>query len=105
MSEFAKTKAGVDASEKKTLGEGLFRKCEACGDAVKKEDFARNHEVCPACGAHFHLPAEDWIALLADDGSWSAQDTDLVANRIPPLPGGAGRGQQRKNEYLRTIPE
>lgn len=79
MSEFAKTKAGVDASEKKTLGEGLFRKCEACGDAVKKEDFARNHEVCPACGAHFHLPAEDWIALLADDGSWSAQDTDLVA--------------------------
>ena len=32
MTEFAKTKAGVDASEKKTLGEGLFRKCDACGD-------------------------------------------------------------------------
>ena len=79
MAEFAKTKAGVDASEKKTLGEGLFRKCDACGDAVKKEDFLRNLEVCPACGFHFHLPAEDWIALLADEGTWTALDTELVA--------------------------
>ena len=79
MAEFAKTKAGVDASEKKTLGEGLFRKCDACGDAVRKDDFERNLEVCPACGFHFHLTAEQWIALLADDGSWTALDTELRA--------------------------
>ena len=79
MAEFAKTKAGVDASEKKTLGEGLFRKCDACGDAVKKEDFERNLEVCPACGFHFHLTAEQWIDLLADDGTWTALDTELSA--------------------------
>ncbi len=79
MVEFAKTKAGVDAHEKKTLGEGLFRKCDACGDAVKKEDFERNLDVCPACGFHFHLPAEQWIDLLADEGSWTARDTELSA--------------------------
>jgi acetyl-CoA carboxylase carboxyl transferase subunit beta len=79
VAEFAKTKAGVDASEKKTLGEGLFRKCDACGDAVRKDDFERNLEVCPACGFHFHLTAEQWIALLADDGSWTALDTELSA--------------------------
>lgn len=79
VAEFAKTKAGVDASEKKTLGEGLFRKCDACGDAVKKEDFERNLEVCPACGFHFHLAAESWIELLADTGTWTALDTELVA--------------------------
>ena len=79
MNEFAKTKAGVDASEKRTLGEGLFRKCEACGDAVKKEDFERNLEVCPACGFHFHLSAERWVQLLADEGSWASLDTDLVS--------------------------
>ena len=77
--EFAKTKAGVDASEKKTLGEGLFRKCDACGDAVKKEDFDRNLEVCPACGFHFHLSAEGWIEFLADEGTWTALDTGLVS--------------------------
>ena len=79
MAEFAKTKAGVDASEKKTLGEGLFRKCDACGDAVKKEDFERNLEVCPACGFHFHLTAEQWVDVLADDGSWTALDSELRA--------------------------
>jgi len=77
--EFAKTKAGVDAHEKKTLGEGLFRKCDACGDAVKKEDFERNLDVCPACGFHFHLSAEQWIDLLADEGTWAALDTELSA--------------------------
>ncbi len=83
MAEFAKTKAGVDASEKKTLGEGLFRKCDVCGDAVKKEDFERNLEVCPACGFHFHLKAERWIELLADEGTWTALDTELTA--VDPL--------------------
>jgi acetyl-CoA carboxylase carboxyl transferase subunit beta len=77
VAEFAKTKAGVDASQKKTLGEGLFRKCDACGDAVKKEDFERNLEVCPACGVHFHLTAEQWIDLLVDEGTWTALDTEL----------------------------
>ena len=79
MAEFAKTKAGVDASEKKTLGEGLFLKCDACGDAVKKEDFERNLDVCPACGFHFHLTAEQWIDILADEGTWTALDTELSA--------------------------
>jgi len=79
VAEFAKTKAGVDASEKKTLGEGLFRKCDACGDAVKKEDFERNLEVCPACGFHFHRTAEQWIDLLADRRTWTALDTELSA--------------------------
>ncbi|MEM7138950.1 MAG: acetyl-CoA carboxylase, carboxyltransferase subunit beta [Myxococcota bacterium] len=79
MNDFVKTKAGVDASEKKTLGEGLFRKCDACGDALKKDDLARNLEVCPSCGFHFHLPAERWIELLTDAGSWVAHDTELSA--------------------------
>jgi acetyl-CoA carboxylase carboxyl transferase subunit beta len=79
VAEFEKTKAGVDASEKKTLGEGLFRKCDACGDAVKKEDFDRNREVCPACGFHFHLGAEQWIELLADEDTWTALDTGLIS--------------------------
>lgn len=79
MAEFAKTKAGVHASEKRTLGEGLFRKCDACGDAVKKDDFERNLDVCPACGFHFHLSAEQWIDLLADEGTWTALDTELSA--------------------------
>ncbi len=80
MAEFVKTKAGVDASEKKTLGEGLFRKCDACGDAAKKKDFERNLEVCPVCGFHFHLRAEQWIELLADAGTWAPRDTELTAS-------------------------
>jgi hypothetical protein len=31
---FGKTKADVDASEKKTLGRGVFRKCEECNTTI-----------------------------------------------------------------------
>ena len=79
MSEFAKTRASVDASEKKTLGEGVFRKCDACGETFKREEFDRNLEVCPVCGFHFHWAAERWVAHLADEGSWRPLDEDLQA--------------------------
>ena len=63
MVEFAKTKAGVDASEKKTLGEGLFRKCDACGDAVKKEALRKAgigyHEIVAG-----HTTAKELRALV-----------------------------------------
>jgi len=100
VAEFAKTKAGVDASKKKTLGEGLFRKCEACGDAVKKEDFERNLEVCPACGFHFHLTAEQWIEVLVDDGTWTALDTEL--RTADPLKFVDSRGYPERVEAARA---
>lgn len=80
MTEFEKTKASVDGADKKTLGEGVFRKCEACGETGKKEEFERNLEVCPHCDFHFHLSAEGWISLLADEGSWNAHDDELQAS-------------------------
>ena len=46
---------------------------------MKKEDFERNLEVCPACGFHFHFSAEQWIDLLTDEGTWTALDTELSA--------------------------
>ena len=74
---FEKTKASTDASEKKTLGEGVFRRCDNCGATLQAEEFSENLEVCPACGFHYHLPGEAWIELLLDSDSFEELDTDL----------------------------
>lgn len=79
MAWFGKTKATTDASEKKTLGKGVFRKCVACGVTLKAEDFTANNEVCPECGHHYRLSGEAWVELLLDPGSFEERDTGLFS--------------------------
>jgi acetyl-CoA carboxylase carboxyl transferase subunit beta len=66
-----------DAAEKKTLGKGVFRKCDGCGETMPSEEFRENHEVCPRCGHHHKLGARGWRALLLDDGSLDEWDAHL----------------------------
>lgn len=79
MSWFEKTRAAADASTKKTLGAGLFRRCEECGDTRVADEFTANLEVCPKCGHHHRMSGEAWIDLLADPGSFEEKDTGLVS--------------------------
>ena len=79
MSWFDKNKATTDASEKKTLGEGVFRRCDNCGETMLAEEFTNNLEVCPSCNFHYRLSGEAWVELLVDPGSAEEQDLGLVA--------------------------
>lgn len=79
MAWFQKRKASGDASQKKTLGEGIFRKCDECGVTLEADEFTRNFEVCPQCGHHDRLSAEGWVELLLDPGSFEEFDVDLRA--------------------------
>jgi acetyl-CoA carboxylase carboxyl transferase subunit beta len=65
-------------SEKKTLGKGVFRKCDACGETVTADTFAAHFEVCPQCGAHHRLSAPRWRELLLDGGALDEWDADLA---------------------------
>jgi acetyl-CoA carboxylase carboxyl transferase subunit beta len=65
-------------SEKKTLGKGVFRKCDGCGETVTADTFAAHFEVCPQCGAHHRLSAPRWRELLLDDAALDEWDADLA---------------------------
>jgi acetyl-CoA carboxylase carboxyl transferase subunit beta len=67
----------LDAAEKKTLGKGVFRKCDGCGETLASEAFAANFEVCPQCGQHHKLSGTGWRQLLLDDGLLDEWDAHL----------------------------
>jgi acetyl-CoA carboxylase carboxyl transferase subunit beta len=71
-------KTSPDASEKRTLGQGVFRKCDGCGATLPADDLVKNFEVCPRCEHHHKLGADGWRQLLCDDGVLDAWDSDLV---------------------------
>ncbi|MEO6055724.1 MAG: acetyl-CoA carboxylase, carboxyltransferase subunit beta [Gemmatimonadales bacterium] len=47
-----------------------WEKCDGCGHIDIREKFEKAHNVCPECGRHRRILAEDYIELLTDAGTW-----------------------------------
>src|SRR5213594_2370336 len=47
-----------------------WEKCDQCGHVDIKERFIRALNVCPNCGHHRRISAQEYIDLLVDEGSW-----------------------------------
>jgi len=54
-----------------------WEKCEECGHIDIKERFIRALNVCPNCGHHRRITAQEYIDLLVDEGSWHELFTEL----------------------------
>lgn len=47
-----------------------WEKCDECGHVDIRERFVRALNVCPNCGHHRRISAQDYLDLLVDEGSW-----------------------------------
>jgi acetyl-CoA carboxylase carboxyl transferase subunit beta len=47
-----------------------WEKCDGCGHIDIREKFEKALNVCPECGRHRRISAEDYIELLTDPGTW-----------------------------------
>ena len=47
-----------------------WEKCDECGHVDIKERFVRALNVCPNCGHHRRISAQEYIDILVDEGSW-----------------------------------
>jgi acetyl-CoA carboxylase carboxyl transferase subunit beta len=63
--------------EKLEIPADLWEKCEECGHLDVRDSFAKNLEVCPACGHHRRIDATEYILLLTDADTFEPLDTEL----------------------------
>ena len=54
-----------------------FLQCAACKKILFSVEFEQNLRVCPHCGHHHRLTADQRIAMTFDDGSFSERDAEL----------------------------
>ena len=54
-----------------------WEKCDECGHIDIKDRFVRALSVCPSCGYHRRISAQEYIDLLVDEGSWHELDAAL----------------------------
>src|SRR2546428_688326 len=67
----------LPAQDKRARLEGLWIKCDQCGEIIYKQEVERNLEVCPKCGEHFELPVRRRLDLVLDPGSFVEHDRGL----------------------------
>jgi acetyl-CoA carboxylase carboxyl transferase subunit beta len=82
MAWFNRQKPGVEGSgdaEKRVRTEGLWLKCESCGQIIWKKSLDENLQVCPQCEHHFRLDARARMAMLFDESVYEEYDVDMVS--------------------------
>lgn len=78
-----KTPATNQDADKRSIGKGIFGKCEGCAAVWTRERLAENWEVCPSCDRHHPLPISRWLHLLLDGGHLERWATSLAT--VDPL--------------------
>ena len=80
MAWFKREKPGlIPQQQKKELPDGIWMKCESCGEIVYRKQLMLNSYVCSACDFHFRIRGKDYIDLLMDPGSFKETDAGLEA--------------------------
>ena len=69
--------AGTPDSEKTVKTEGLWEKCEGCGQIIWRKTLDDTMQCCPKCNYHFKIDARTRLTLLFDDGVFEEHDAGL----------------------------
>jgi acetyl-CoA carboxylase carboxyl transferase subunit beta len=70
-------KSSTVKSKKKEIPEGLWTKCEHCGEVLFNKELQDNQMVCRACGHHFYIGARERLGFLLDPDSFEEHDAAL----------------------------
>lgn len=76
---FKRPKEPLKAEEKRPIPDGVWVKCDSCGEILYRKELARNLEVCPRCRYHFRLSSQAYVELLLDPGSGTEHDAHLIS--------------------------
>ncbi len=68
--DWFKKKKGIQSAVKKPLPDGLWIKCENCGEIIYRNQLENRMNVCPKCEHHFRVNSGEYIGYLFDSDSF-----------------------------------
>ncbi|HQU73237.1 MAG TPA: acetyl-CoA carboxylase, carboxyltransferase subunit beta [Calditrichia bacterium] len=80
--DWFKRRKGIATSEKKAIPDGLWVKCNSCGEIIYRPELQKRLFVCPKCEYHFRINSKDYVEYFFDPDSF----TETGANIKPADP-------------------
>ena len=77
----------ADSFAEPQVPDGLFQKCDKCGEIICSEDVVANYHICPNCQNYFRVPPRARISMVADKGSFEEWDVGLEISDPLQFPG------------------
>jgi acetyl-CoA carboxylase carboxyl transferase subunit beta len=93
-----RTPPQTTSAEKRSLGQGLFKKCAGCGTLLTADELSSAWNVCKSCGHHHPMTRQEWRALLLDSGKLESWDDHIA----PADPLGFEDGQTYRERIARA---
>ena len=80
MTWLRKAKGGLKAQQRRReLPDGLWTKCEDCGEILYHKELERNLWTCSKCSYHFRISARSYLKLLTDEDSFVERFSEVVS--------------------------
>ncbi len=79
MGIFKKPSLKRASKNRDSVPDDLWGKCPECGEMIHSLDLKQNDLVCSNCSHHFLMGAHDRFQLIADPGSFTETDADLIS--------------------------
>jgi acetyl-CoA carboxylase carboxyl transferase subunit beta len=77
MKWFQRRKRIERNSKKRDIPDGVWIKCDNCGEILYKKEIMKKFMVCTKCGYHFRVNSSFYMSLLLDENSFVEKDRNL----------------------------
>lgn len=77
MSWFQRKTKNIQETTPREMPDGLWTKCERCGEIIYKKQLEEHAFTCPKCSYHFRIGSDQYIKLLFDEGSFVETDSHI----------------------------
>jgi acetyl-CoA carboxylase carboxyl transferase subunit beta len=100
MDWFKRKKGSLQAVDRKEMPDGLWVKCDECGEIIYKNELDKKLYVCPKCDYHFRIGHKNYIQILVDENTFKEFNASLSST--DPL---KFRDSKRYSERYKTAVE
>jgi acetyl-CoA carboxylase carboxyl transferase subunit beta len=84
MAWFKRSKENISTeTPKKDVPDGMWVKCDECGEMIHRKQWESNKYVCAKCNFHFRIGSEEYFNILFDEGTF--KELDKKMRSVDPL--------------------
>lgn len=77
--------------------DGLFQKCDKCGEIIYAEDIIANYYICPNCSNYFRITPRTRLSMVLDKNTFTELNCDLPVSDPLNFPGYVSKLEHMKS--------